>query len=346
MKKYFAVVIVFIVSIFCVLVFSGCSGEEIDIALVTSLDTDDIGTVAADCIEGITAYSEANNVSYKIYKGNCGEKIKEAEDDGADVIVIVGVDDESAVYSNANANPDTKFICVDFGSNFVVRSNIYCINAIHTQAGVYAGYSAVKEGNITLGIQGESTAETYNYIRGFVEGAQIAAVEIGVKKNPVNIYYNVSGTDMIDVRTESWINNGCKVIFCSDATYSLAAECITDTDICSIMTFGADRTEHEKVAASAHGNYSDLLEEILKDAFNGNFKGGLIDSFGAGDGVSAFSYNPGFFDVVTASDLDNITADLSASDISDFYVYSEPSDKGYNKIVLSQKGIIYNQENQ
>lgn len=341
MKRYFAVILSVIICIGSFLIVAGCSKEEIDIAFVTSLDTSDINSAAANCLSGVVSYSDINKLSYKQYSGDCKEQINTAADNGADIIVVFGADDESVVYSCAVKYPDIKFICVDFGDDFLVRPNIVCFNVTETQYAVYAGYSAVKEGNLIVGIQGEETAETYNYIRGVIEGAQIAAVEIGVKKNPVQIYYNISGTDMIAERMASWIENGCKVILCTDSTYEPVTECITDTDICSVISLGANRTNESKIViASAYADYSSVVYKLLETAYNGEYNGGTMFSAGVKDGAVDFSYEPSAFGVMTASDIDALSQIISETDLSDYSSYRTPSDKGYSKIVLTEQGII------
>ncbi len=323
---------------------AGCSNEKVDIAFITSLDTSDSNSPAANCLSGVADYAASNKLSYEEYNGNSGKMIKQAAEDGARVIVLFGVEDENEVYNCAAKSPDLKFICLDFGNDFMVRSNICCVNVSQIHCGVYAGYSAVKEGNLILGIQGEETAETYNYIKGFVEGAQIAAVEIGVSKKPVTIYYNISGSDMAAERVASWYDNGCKLVFCSEETYGAVTEYVTDSDIHKVMTFGADRTNEEDVIASAYSDYRSVVGEYLKYAFSGSFTGGMMFTVGAADKASGFSYDHTAFEVLTASDLTVLTETISNSDLTDSSSYKTPSDKGYSKIVLEEAGIISQSE--
>ncbi len=325
---------------------AGCSGKNIDMAFISSLDTSDAASPAANCLEGVASYAAENNLAYAAYQGSSQKQIDKAVKAGAEVIVLFAVDDENAVYSCTGKYPDVKFICVDFGNDFLVRSNVCCINVSKLQCGVYAGYSAVKEGNLTLGIQGEESAETYNYIKGFIEGAQIAAVEIGVSKKPVNIYYNVSGSDMITERVASWYGSGCKMIFCSDETYGYVSEYVTDSDIHKIMTFGADRVGEEDIAASVYSDYRKAVREHIGYAFSGDFRGGMMFSAGAADGSAGFSYDSSAFEVLTDTDIEKLTEKISESDISliDYYTYKTPSDKGYSKIVLTETGIIADDE--
>lgn len=341
MKKIMPILAVLICAAI-MLIVTGCSEESTDIAFITSRDTDDVGSSAANCFNGVVSYANENGLSYAEYSGSTDKQIEEAAADGAEVMVLFGVDDENAVYSCAGKYPDIKFICVDFGNDFFVRSNILCLNVSQTQCGIYAGYGAVKEGHLTLGIQGEASAETYNYTRGFIEGAQIAAVEIKVSKKPVKIYYNISGSDMAAERAASWYDNGCKLIFCSDSVYEAVASYVTDTDLHKIMTFGADRTDKEDVVASAYADYSRIVRDYLASACGDDFAGGMMYTAGATDGAAGFSYVSSAFEVLTDSDLDKVTATISNSDKlpADSGVYKTPSDKGYSKIVLSEEGII------
>ncbi len=345
MKKITAFLMAAIMCFGMLSVMAACSKEDTDIAFITSMDTTDTKSAAASCLEGIAKYSEASGLKYRSFSGTVNTQIKEAKDAGAEVIVLFGVDDESAVYSYAGKYKDTKFICIDFGNDFLVRPNIQCVNMLRSYGGVYAGYSAVKEGNLTVGIQGEENEETYNYIMGFLEGAQIAAMEIGVSRKPINIYYNVSGSDMAVKRSQSWFDNGCSVIFCSDSTYKEITESIKAPELNKVMTYGADRVdEDDRIIASVYGKYNDLLFDMLSSAYNGEFKGGVMSYAGAYDGLSGFSYDKNKFNILTDSDLTELTSFIIESDISDKIGYRVPSDKGYSKIKLIKTGIISDSE--
>ncbi len=338
MKKIFAVVL----TAFCLcslLIFSGCDNENVDIAFITAGS----GKNADSCFEGVKAYAGENGMTYGEYAGDCDEMLSRASADGARFMVVFNADSESAVYDFAKKHPDTKLICIDFGNDFLVSSNIFCINLSQIDCGVYAGYSAVKSGNLTVGINGEETAETCNYIRGFVEGAQIAAVEIGVSKNPVKIYYSISGSDMAVQRIASWADSGCGLVLCSDDTYDVVTEYITASDI-TLMTFGADRTDNENVAASAYGDYKTVVYDSLKSIFDNGFNGGTMIFVGAAENAAGFSYKSDKLEAVTDSDLTALTKTVSESNLKDVNAYKAPSDKGYSKIVLTEVGIMPSDE--
>lgn len=343
MKKIFPI---FLAAVCVVLLFltAGCGKKSIDIAFITSVDGENAGDLTVSCFAGMEAYSEENGMTSVKYVGACGEMLNNALSDGAQVIVVFNVDSKGEVYDFAKKHPDIKFICVDFGNDFLVSSNIYCINLAQIDCGVYAGYSAVKEGNLTVGIQGEETAETYNYIRGFMEGAQIAAVEIGVSKNLVKIYYNISGSDMAVQRIVSWYDSGCEMVLCSDDAYKSVSEYITSSDM-MLMTFGANRTEENNVSASAFGNYRTVIYRCLKSIFDDGFNGGTMVTVGADENAAGFSYKSEYFEVLSDSDLSVLAKTIAEAGLKDANSYKTPSDKGYSKIVLTETGIITPEEN-
>ncbi len=345
MKRYFSLLIALVLCVSTLFAMSGCSKEKIDIAFITSMDINDTGSAAANCNAGVVSFAQSKGLLCKTYAGSCAGQLEKALADGAETVVVFGVDDEYAVYNYAGKFAHIKFICVDFGNDFNVRPNIHCTNVSQAKSGAYAGYSAVKEGNKIIGVQGEETAETYNYLMGFVHGAQQAAVETGVSGKPVKIYYNVSGTDMAEERSQSWFENGCSVIFCSDGTYREVCSNISNSDLYAVMTFGADRTgDDERIAASVYGDYKKVMEGILEDAYSGSFNGGIMEWAGAGEGASGFSYDKERFEMFTDSDLALITEYISQSDIADSPVYKIPSDKGYSKIVLAEAGVMTQSE--
>ncbi len=341
MKRFISFLAVLSLMIISLSALVGCEKKKTDIAFISSGDTEDAGSAAANCFAGIVSYSDANGLSYKTYSGSCEEQLRAAHADGAEIMVLFAVNDKAAVYNLAGKYTDIKFICIDFGNDFTVRPNIYCVNTQKVFNGIYAGYSAVKEGHKIIGIQGEATAETYNYLKGFIEGAQMAAVDIGVSQKPIRVYYNVSGSDMTAERSQSWYENECSLILCSDISYSEVYKNISQSDLCSVMTFGADRiSEDERIIASVYSDYGTIIGNALNDVYSGQFKGGIMYFADAADGVTGFSYDKDRFSTFSESDLAKIEENISVLNISDSSVYKTPSDKGYSKIVIEERGII------
>ena len=74
-----------------------------------------------------------------------------------------------------------------------VAANTYCIRYAEEQAGFLAGYAAVFEGYTKLGfIGGMKVPAVIRYGYGFVQGADYAAKELGIKN--VSIKYNYTGS--------------------------------------------------------------------------------------------------------------------------------------------------------
>lgn len=207
------------------------AAETCEIALVTDVGNIDDKSFNQGAWEGVVNYAEANGKSYNYFRPSEDstvarvETINAAIEKGAKVVVCPGFLFEDAIWEVQDKNPDVQFLLLDGTphdaaySDFTQTDNVACILYQEEQAGFFAGYAAVKEGYRKLGFMGGiDVPAVVRFGFGFVQGANMAAKELGVE-NDVSVKYWYSGTfspdDAIKTKAAGWYTEGTEVIFAS-----------------------------------------------------------------------------------------------------------------------------------
>ncbi len=222
MKKGIAVVLALILTL--ALSVSALS-EGISIALVTDVGNIDDQSFNQGTWEGVVAYAEANGLvkdtDYAYYRPSEDsdtariEAITGAIEKGAKVVVLPGYLFDTAVVDMAGKNPDVMFLGVDLTPADNYTPNINNIAYNEEIAGFCAGYAAVKDGYTKLGfLGGIDVPAVVRYGHGFVQGADLAAQEMGVTAS-INYWYSAAfwPTDEIKAKMDSWYAGGTEVVF-------------------------------------------------------------------------------------------------------------------------------------
>lgn len=200
MKKLFAAVLAFVMVITCLPAFAGCSKKDstYDLVLITDGDTITDGGYNQSAWDGVKAFGDENNMTYRYYQPNADESgtlsldtiekyIDLAVNGGAEYIVLPGEDFAVAAYEYAPTYSDVNFILVgayphsqdDTSARF--QSNVMCVTFNYLQAGFLAGYTSVADGYTKLGYLGSvDSVSSGDYGAGYVQGAAYAADEKGI----------------------------------------------------------------------------------------------------------------------------------------------------------------------
>jgi len=230
--------------------------DKIDIALVTDIGNIDDKSFNQGAWEGVEAYAAANNLventDYKYYKPSeksdvaYVEAINLAIANGATTVVTPGFLFEPAIFAHQAVCTEINYILLDGVpqpgdySEFVVGDNTYSILYAEHESGFLAGYAAVKDGYTELGFMGGlAVPAVVKFGHGFVQGAEAAAVDMGVD---VNIKYNYLGGFGPDAayqtKAAGWYANGTEVIFTAAGGAGLsvmaAAEEATDKAVIGV----------------------------------------------------------------------------------------------------------------
>ena len=286
--------------------------------------------------------------------------IRQAVNDGADVIVCVGYLYGASLAWAAEQYPDIKFIAIDVTQGDIgtdsIPANCYCITFKEEQAGYLAGYAIAKDGKTKLGfLGGMAVPAVIRYGYGFVQGADAAAAELG-QNIEINYFYGGQfyGDANITSRMEGWYSNGTQVVFaCGGGIYTSAVEAAlknngyvigVDVDQNYIGANGvADGTyAYNPFITSAMKGLSEAVSTSLSDieagewstiaATNGNF--GLEDGDYIGLPTDEDSWN---FETFTVEEYEELKQKIASGEI----VVDNSSDDATKPTVSEFTNVTY-----
>ena len=314
-------------------------GEKIvKVALTCDTGTIDDESFNQACWTAVSGYM-GDDCQYYIPEADASDEdretmIRQAVNDGADVIVCVGYLYGASLAWAAEQYPDVKFVAIDVTQGDIgtdaIPANCYCITFKEEQAGYLAGYAIVKDGKTKLGfLGGMAVPAVIRYGYGFVQGADAAAAELG-QNIEINYFYGGQfyGDANITSRMEGWYSNGTQVVFaCGGGIYTSAAEAAAkvggkvigvDVDQAAIIdgAYGEGMT-----VTSAMKGLTEAVNTALADidagswgdiaGSNGNF--GLEDGDYIGLPTDADSWN---FESFTTDEYEEVKGKIKSGEIT------------------------------
>ena len=205
------------------------------VALCCNIGSVDDESFNQPCWEAIEAYMGENCQYYNLSTEGTQEEretvVRQAVNDGADVVVCVSYQYGETMAWAAEQYPDVKFIAVDVNKNDIgadeVPENCYCFTFKEEQAGYLAGYAVAKEGFRKLGfLGGTAVPGVIRYGYGYVQGIDAAAQELA-ENMEINYFYagQFYGDANITSRMEGWYTSGTEIVFaCGGGIYTSAVE--------------------------------------------------------------------------------------------------------------------------
>ena len=313
------------------------------VALTCDTGTIDDESFNQACWAAVSSYM-GDNCQYYIPDSDASDEdretmIRQAVNDGADVIVCVGYLYGASLAWAAEQYPDVKFIAIDVTQFDIgtdsIPANCYCITFKEEQAGYLAGYAIAKDGKTKLGfLGGMAVPAVIRYGYGFVQGADAAAAELG-QNIEINYFYGGQfyGDANITSRMEGWYSNGTQVVFaCGGGIYTSAVEAAlknngyvigVDVDQNYIGANGvADGTyAYNPFITSAMKGLTEAVNTALADidagswgdiaGSNGNF--GLEDGDYIGLPTDADSWN---FESFTTDEYEEVKGKIKSGEIT------------------------------
>ena len=249
--------------------------------------------------DGVKLYAANNGKSYKYYQPANGDAatdddriqaMKDACDNGAEVVVAAGFMQEGALKAAAEAYPEVNFVFIDgYPIGF---DNVAGIAFQEEQAGYLAGYAAVMDGYTKLGFCGGGGGTNPACIRygyGFVQGVDAAAAVKGVKAE-VNYSWNYgaafSASPELQTMATGWYQAGTEVIFaCGGSMFSSIAAAAAAEDA-KVVGVDVDQSfQSPTVITSAMKGLADATQWAIAKHYAGEFAeiGGTATSLGAKD---------------------------------------------------------------
>ena len=259
--------------------------------------------------DGVKLYAANNKLSYKYYQpankdqatdDDRYEAMKAAVENGAKVVVCAGFMQEGALRMAAKEFPNVSFVFVDGypiteeagvdGSP--VLKNVAGIAFKEEQCGYLAGYAVVKEGFTKLGFTGGgggTNPACCRYGYGFVQGADAAAKELGVK---VDMNYSwqygasFSASPELQTMVSGWYEAGTEVVFaCGGSMFASVAAAAGAADGKVVGVDVDQSTESDTVITSAMKGLADSVQWALGKFYSNEFVsiGGMGTSLGANE---------------------------------------------------------------
>ena len=289
------------------------SATDMKVAMITDYGDITDQSFNQTTYEACNEFCTANSVEFTYYKP-AGDSTAErvamvdaAVAEGYNVVVMPGYAFAETIKETAEMYPDVTFIALDvgegdLGADYTVPSNVYCAVYQEELCGYMAGYAAVKLGYTHLGVLGGMAVpavQRFGY--GFVQGADAAAVELGIADQVVIEYAygnQFFGDADITAYMDNWYQTlGVQVVFASGGgIYTSAAEAaakvggkLIGVDVdqsANINTYGEGMC-----VTSAMKGLAETVKHMLSEVVAGNFAnyGGKIETLGlvSGDDPTA-----------------------------------------------------------
>lgn len=285
-----------IVCVIAMLMMCGCQNSSVDeperqaqVVLITDYGTVDDNSFNQAAWEGIKMYAEETGISYDYYSpedtdnDSIMKQFKRGVKNGAKLFVCPGSMLEVPVYLAQKKYDDQSYILIDGAphnednTETLIRENVSVITFAEEEAGFLAGYAAVRDGYKGLGFIGGMPIEpVIRYGYGFVQGADYAAIEMGVN---VHIRYTYANTFSDDSAVEdlagAWYDDDTEVIFACGGALGKSVIRAAENHEGKVIGVDVDESsESETVITSAMKDVKSAVYNEVKAYFEGTFAGG------------------------------------------------------------------------
>ena len=322
MKNFLKLIILSIILIISLSCKDTKKNSGYELALITDIGTIDDKSFTQGSWEGLKKYAEEKGITYKYYKPagkDTDSKIDSiylAISSGAKLIVTPGYLFEPAIYKVQDIHPEINFVLLDGTpqdgtyTDFRIEKNVYAVLYAEEEAGFLAGYGVVKEGYTNLGVMGgmaEPSVIRFGY--GFVQGADYAAKELGVKNIKIDYTYigSYEPTPEVQTKASSWFIKGVQVIFAPAGGAGNSVMSAAEQNKGYVVGVDVDQSvESPTVITSAMKMIGESVYNAIDEFYKGNFPGGnsvILDAKVHGIGLPMETSK---FKNFTKEDYDNI----------------------------------------
>ncbi|HZJ99571.1 MAG TPA: BMP family ABC transporter substrate-binding protein, partial [Tissierellaceae bacterium] len=195
---------------------------------------------------------------------------------------------EVAVHNAQTKYPDVKFILLDGAPHEAdsfdadIEENVASIFYAEEQSGYLAGYAAVQDGLTNLGFMGGMAVpavQAFGY--GYLEGAEDAAVELGLGDGAIRAIYHYTGdfeeNDTNKATASTMYQEGIEVIFACGG--SVGKSVMSAAAEAGAKVIGVDvdqRYDSDTVITSATKGLAESVIQVLDSIYNTD----SFDTFG------------------------------------------------------------------
>ena len=322
MKNFLKLIILSIILIISLSCKDTKKNSGYELALITDIGTIDDKSFTQGSWEGLKKYAEEKGITYKYYKPagkDTDSKIDSiylAISSGAKLIVTPGYLFEPAIYKVQDTHPEINFVLLDGTpqdgtyTDFKIEKNVYAVLYAEEEAGFLAGYGVVKEGYTNLGVMGgmaEPSVIRFGY--GFVQGADYAAKELGVKNIKIDYTYigGYEPTPEVQTKASSWFIKGVQVIFAPAGGAGNSVMSAAEQNKGYVVGVDVDQSvESPTVITSAMKMIGESVYNAIDEFYKGNFPGGKIAVLDAKVHGIGLPMETSKFKNFTKEDYDNI----------------------------------------
>ncbi|MBR5731785.1 MAG: DUF2804 family protein, partial [Firmicutes bacterium] len=265
--------------------------KEWDYYLITTRDyavalTIDDNSYNQGAWDGVMQYAEEAGLSYEFYQPEDNDndsimaQVKRGVKNGARLFVCPGTMLEVPVYNAMKKYDDASFILVDGvphnedNTESLIEENVSVIKFAEEQAGFLAGYAAVRDGYKGLGFVGGMPIDpVIRFGYGFVQGADYAAIEMGVNVHIRYTYTNTFGEDpLIEDLAAAWFDDDTEVIFACGGSIGKSVIRAAENHDGKVIGVDVDESsESETVITSAMKDIKTAVYDDVKSFFEGSF---------------------------------------------------------------------------
>ncbi|TXJ36008.1 BMP family lipoprotein [Brachyspira aalborgi] len=322
MKNFLKLIILSIILIISLSCKDAKKNSGYELALITDIGTIDDKSFTQGSWEGLKKYAEEKGITYKYYKPagkDTDSKIDSiylAISSGAKLIVTPGYLFEPAIYKVQDTHPEINFVLLDGTpqdgtyTDFRIEKNVYAVLYAEEEAGFLAGYGVVKEGYTNLGVMGgmaEPSVIRFGY--GFVQGADYAAKELGVKNIKIDYTYigGYEPTPEVQTKASSWFIKGVQVIFAPAGGAGNSVMSAAEQNNGYVIGVDVDQSvESPTVITSAMKMIGESVYNAIDEFYKGNFPCGKIAVLDAKVHGIGLPMETSKFKNFTKEDYDNI----------------------------------------
>ena len=349
MKNFLKLIILSIILIISLSCKDTKKNSGYELALITDIGTIDDKSFTQGSWEGLKKYAEEKGITYKYYKPagkDTDSKIDSiylAISSGAKLIVTPGYLFEPAIYKVQDTHPEINFVLLDGTpqdgtyTDFRIEKNVYAVLYAEEEAGFLAGYGVVKEGYTNLGVMGgmaEPSVIRFGY--GFVQGADYAAKELGVKNIKIDYTYigGYEPTPEVQTKASSWFIKGVQVIFAPAGGAGNSVMSAAEQNKGYVVGVDVDQSvESPTVITSAMKMIGESVYNAIDGFYKGNFPGGKIAVLDAKVHGIGLPMETSKFKNFTKEDYDNIYQKLVDGSVK---ILKDTDAKDVNKLPLDK----------
>lgn len=320
---------------------------DLVIALVTDYGDIDDESFNQGAWEGVVEFAEARDIPFDFFRpaerGSTAanlDAIDQAIAAGAQILVTPGFLFEAALFEAQDLHEDVHFILLDAvpavgqgeERESHISDNVAAILYAEEQSGFLAGYAAVYDGYRELGfIGGMAVPAVVRFGSGFVQGAELAAAELGLDAGAVSIRYTYLGSfapgPEVVTQAASWYADGIEVIFAAaggaGGSVFAAAD---DTPDGRAIGVDVDQGHHsERIITSAMKELGSSVYQTLEAFFADRWEGGEVTMFNAANNGVGLPTDFSRFNSFTQTQYDEIFAQLVSGAVVVDDNFSEPN---------------------